>query len=37
MLQPKDTDWLSRSKYKTHIYAMYKKLTSDLKIPIDRK
>ena len=31
MLQPKDTDWLSGYKNKTHIYAVYKKLTSDLK------
>ena len=31
MLQPKVTDWLSRYKNKTHIYAVYKKSTSDLK------
>ena len=31
MLQPKDTDWLNRYKNKTHIYAVYKKPTSDLK------
>ena len=31
MLQPKDTDWLNGYKNKTHIYAVYKKLTSDLK------
>ena len=31
MLQPKDTDWLNGYKYKTHIYAVYKKPTSDLK------
>ena len=30
MLQPKDTDWLNGYK-KTHIYAVYKKPTSDLK------
>ena len=31
MLQPKDTDWLNGYKSKTHIYAVYKKPTSDLK------
>ena len=31
MLQPKDTDWLNGYKNKTHIYAVYKKHTSDLK------
>ena len=31
MVQPKDTDWLNGYKNKTHIYAIYKKLTSDLK------
>ena len=31
MLQPKDTDWLNGYKNKTHIYAVYKKPTSDLK------
>ena len=31
MLQPKDTDWLKGYKNKTHIYAVYKKPTSDLK------
>ena len=31
MLQPKDTDWLTGYKNKTHIYAVYKKPTSDLK------
>ena len=31
MLQPKDTDWLNGYKNKTHIYAVYKKCTSDLK------
>jgi len=37
MLQPKDTDWLNRlkKKKKTHIYAVYKKPTSDLKTHID--
>ena len=34
MLQPKDTDWLSRYKNKAHIYAVYKKPTSDLKTHI---
>ena len=29
MLQPKDTDWLNGYKNKTHIYAIYKKTTSD--------
>ena len=31
MLQPKDTDWLNGYKNKTHMHAVYKKLTSDLK------
>ena len=31
MLQRKDTDWLNEYKNKAHIYAVYKKLTSDLK------
>ena len=31
MLLPKDTDWLNGYKNKTHIYAVYKKSTSDLK------
>ena len=31
MLQQKDTDWLNGYKNKTHIYAVYKKPTSDLK------
>ena len=31
MLPTKDTDWLSRYKNKTHIYAVYKKPTSHLK------
>ena len=30
MLQPKDTDWLNGYKNKTHIYAVYKRPTSDL-------
>ena len=34
---PKDTDWLKGYKNKTHIYAVYKKPTSDLKIHIDWK
>ena len=34
MLQPKDTDWLNGYKNKTHIYAVYKKSTSDLKTHI---
>ena len=35
MLQPKGTDWLNGYKNKTHIYAVYKKPTSDLKTHID--
>ena len=35
MLQPKDTDWLNRYKNKIHIYAVYKKPTSNLKTNID--
>ena len=35
MLQPRDTDWLNEYKNKTHIYAVYKKPTSDLKTHID--
>ena len=31
MPQPKDTDWLNGYKNKTHIYAVYKKPTSDLR------
>ena len=30
MPQPKDTDWLNGYKNKTHIYAVYKRPTSDL-------
>ena len=37
MLQPKDTDWLNGYKNKTHIYAVYKKSTSDLKTHINWK
>ena len=35
MLQPKDTDWLNGYKNKTHIYAIYKKPTSDLKTKME--
>ena len=31
----KGTDWLNGYKNKTHIYAVYKKPTSDLKIHTD--
>ena len=31
MLQPKDTDWLNGYRNKSHIYAIYKKPTTDLK------
>ena len=31
MLQPNDTDWPNGYENKTHIYAVYKKPTSDLK------
>ena len=37
MLQPKDTDWLNGYKNKTHIHAVYKKPTSDLKTYKKRK
>ena len=37
MLQPKDTDWLNEYENKTHIYAVYKKPTSDLKTHRDWK
>ena len=30
MLWPEDLDWLNGYKNKTHIYAAYKNLTSDL-------
>ena len=33
--QPKDIDWLNGYKSKTHIYAVYKKPTSDLKTHVD--
>ena len=36
MLQAKDTDWISGYKNKTHIYAVYKKTTSDLNIESER-
>ena len=35
MLQLKDTDWLNEYKSKIHMYAVYKKPTSDLKTHID--
>ena len=37
MLQPKDTDWLNGYKNKTHIYAVYKRPTSDLGTHTDWK
>ena len=37
MLQPKDTAWLNGYKNNNHIYAVYKKLTSDIKTYIDWK
>ena len=37
MLQSKDTDWLNGYKNKTHVYAVYKKSTADLKTHIDWK
>ena len=37
MLQPKDTDCLNEYKNKSHIYAVYKKPTSDLKTHTDWK
>ena len=30
MVPPKETDWLNRYKNKNHIYAVYKRPTSDL-------
>ena len=30
VVQPKDIDWLNGYKNKTHIYAVYKRPTSDL-------
>ena len=35
MLQPKDTDWLNEYKNKTHIHALHKKPTSDVKTRIN--
>ena len=35
MLQPKDIDWLKGHKNKTHIYAVYKRPTSDLETHTD--
>ena len=37
MLQPKDMDCLNGHKNKTHIYAVYKRLTSDIETHTDRK
>ena len=37
MLQLKDTDCLNGYNNKTYIYAVYKKLTSDLKTYVDWK
>ena len=37
MFQPKDINWLNGYKNKIHIYAVYKKPTSDLKTQIDWK
>ena len=31
MLQPNDIDKWNKDKNKTHIYAVYKKITSDLR------
>ena len=36
MLQPKDTDWLNGYKNKTHVYAIYKRPTSDLGTHTDK-
>ena len=33
--KPKDTDWLDGCNNETHIYAVYKEPTSDLKTHID--
>ena len=30
MLQPKDIDWLNGYEIKTHIYAVYRRPTSDV-------
>ena len=37
MIQPKDIDGLNGYKNKIHIYAVYKKPTSNLKTHIDGK
>ena len=37
MLQSKDIDWLNGYKNKTHIYAVYKRPTSDLGTHTDWK
>ena len=37
MFQPKDIDWMNGYQKKTHIYAVYKKPTPDLKTHIDWK
>ena len=37
MLQPKDADWLNGYKNMTHVYAIYKKPSLDLKTHIDWK
>ena len=37
MLQPKDKDWLNGYKNKTHLYAVYKRPTSDLGTHTDWK
>ena len=37
MLQPKDIDWLNGYNHKMHIYAAYKRPTSDLGTHTDRK
>ena len=35
MFQPKYIDWLNGNKKKTHIYAVYKRPTSDLRTHTD--
>ena len=37
MAQPKDTDWLNGYRNNTHIYAVYKRPTSDLGTHTDWK
>jgi len=37
MFQPKNTDQLNEYKNKTHIYSVYKKLTTDLKTHVEWK